>query len=249
MFKRVTVDHGRRALLGAAGVVTLQGLFQATAAWGKDAPGAKLKIGIVGSGHIGGTVGGLWVKAGHSVCFSSRHPDQLHDLVARLGPLARSGTVEQAIAFGDVLFFAVPFGALPQLGKDYAKQLKGKIVLDASNAMARRDGPVADEAAQNGIGVTSQKYLPGTHLVRAFNTINYKLLESEAHRSAPRLAVPLAGNDAHAVQTAAALVWDAGFDPVEVGTAADASRFQSGAPGYGPMTAAELKLKLSLLRP
>ena len=206
-----------------------------------------MKIGVIGAGHIGGTIGGLWIKAGHPVFFSSRHPEELKDLVARLGSLAQAGTVEQAIAFGDVVFIAVPYGALPQIGKDYGNSLKGKIVLDADNAVASRDGSIADEVERNGIGVTSQKHLPGARLVRAFNTLSYMIFEREANRPSPRLAVPIAGDDGEAVQVAAQLVRDAGFDPVEVGKLADASRFQRGSPGYGQnVTAAELKQKLSL---
>ncbi len=168
-------------------------------------------------------------------------------LVERLGSLAQAGTVDQAIAFGDVVFLAVPYGALPQIGKDYGKSLAGKIVLDADNAVASRDGAIAEEAERDGIGVTSQKYLPGTRLVRAFNTLSYMIFQREANRPAPRLAVPIAGDDQEAVQVAAGLVRDAGFDPVEVGKLADARRFQRGAPGYGQsVSAAELKQKLSL---
>ncbi|MDR0479158.1 MAG: NADPH-dependent F420 reductase [Burkholderiaceae bacterium] len=247
MSKPVTVDYARRALLGAAGALALGGMLRAQTAWGQTASGGKLKIGVIGSGHIGGTVGSLWVKAGHPVCFSSRHPDELKDLVASLGPLAQAGTVEQALTFGDVIFIAVPYGALPQIGEDYGKALAGKIVLDATNAMAKRDAALADEAEHNGIGVTSQKYLPGTHLVRAFNTLHYTLLASEANRPAPRLAIPIAGDDAQAVEVAAGLVQDAGFDPVVVGKLADARRFQFGGPGFGQnVSAAELKQKLSL---
>ena len=141
----------------------------------------------------------------------------------------------------------MPYGALPQIGRDYGKSLAGKIVLDADNAVASRDGAIADEVERNGIGVTSQKYLPGARLVRAFNTLSYMIFEREANRPAPRLAVPIAGDDQEAVQVAAGLVRDAGFDPVEVGKLADASRFQRGAPGYGQnVSAAELKQKLSL---
>ena len=247
MLEHDTVYRGRRALLVAAGALILQGVLQPTTALGQAASGSKMKIGIIGAGHIGGTIGELWAKAGHPVFFSSRHPEELKDLVERLGPLAQAGTVDQAIAFGDVVFIAVPYGALPQIGKDYGKSLAGKIVLDADNAVASRDGAIADEVERDGVGVTSQKYLPGARLVRAFNTLSYMIFAREANRPAPRLAVPIAGDDQEAVQVAAGLVRDAGFDPVEVGKLADARRFQRGAPGYGQnVSAAELKQKLSL---
>ena len=208
---------------------------------------APVRIGIIGSGHIGGTIGSLWVKSSHPVMFSSRHPDELKEMVGKLGNLAQAGTVEQAIAFGDVLFIAVPYGAIPQIGKDYAQAMKGKVMLDACNAVQARDGAVAEEVEQNGIGATSQKYLPGARVVRAFNTMSYAIFAREAHRPDPKLAIPIAGDDPQAVQVAAGLVRDAGFDPVVVGKLADARRFQRGQPGYGqPVSAAELKQKLSL---
>jgi len=209
--------------------------------------GEKLPIGTIGAGRIGSTIGGLWVKSGHKVLFSSRHPEELKDLVAGLGPLAQAGTVEQAIAFGDVVLLTVPYGALPQIGRDYTTQLKGKIVLDTCNAASARDGAVADEVEANSIGLISQKYLPGARLVRAFNTMSYKIFASEANRPDPKLAVPIAGDDQDAVRVAAVLVRDAGFDPVVVGKLADAKLFQRGGPGYGQqVSAAELKQKLSL---
>jgi len=239
------VDRTRRVLLGV-GVLLLAGL-RPVAAQAQTNGGAKLRIGVIGSGHIGGTIGGLWVKAGHPVLFSSRHPEELKDLVAGLGELAKAGTVDEAIAFGDVMFIAVPYGALPQIGQDYAAALKGKIMIDACNAVAARDGAITEEVEKNGIGVTSQKYLPGTRLVRAFNTLNYAVFAREANRPDPKLAVPIAGDDAQAVQVAGDLVRDAGFDPVVVGKLVDASRFQMGGPSFHQqVTAAELKRTLSL---
>jgi 8-hydroxy-5-deazaflavin:NADPH oxidoreductase len=234
----------RRAFLIAAGAIG----FAAALPRSLFAQGAKMRIGIIGSGKIGGTVGGLWVKAGHPVLFSSRHPEELADLVKGLGPLAKAGTVAEAIAFGDALLLAIPFGAYPQLGQEYGAALKGKIVLDAGNAGAARDGAaIADEVEKNGIGVTSQKYFPGTRLVRAFNTLSYMILAREANRPAPRLAIPIAGDDAEAVKVAASLVSDAGFDPVVVGKLADARKIQRGQIGYGQaVSAAELKEKLGL---
>ncbi|MDR3454956.1 MAG: NAD(P)-binding domain-containing protein [Rhodoferax sp.] len=253
MAKPESLDRRRRGMLLTGGALAVAAtalsarrtFAQAAGATGRS--GTKLRIGVIGSGHIGSTVGGLWVKAGHQVLFSSRHPDELKDLVAGLGPLARAGTVAQAIAFGDALLIAVPYGALPQVGRDNADALVGKIVLDACNAVSARDGAIADEVERDGIGATSQKYLPGTRLVRAFNTMSYKILASEANRPDPKMAIPIAGDDAAAVLVAAGLVRDAGFEPVVVGTLADARRFQRGGPGYGQsVSAAELKQKLSL---
>ena len=243
-----SIDRGRRALLGAGGALILSAALRPASARAQSNSSAKMRIGVIGSGHIGGTVGGLWVKAGHPVLFTSLHPEELKDMVAALGSLAQAGTVDQAIAFGDALFMAVPYGALPQIGQDYGAALKGKIVLDAGNAVQARDGTaIVDEVESTGIGVTSQKYLPGTRLVRAFNTLGYKILASEANRPDPKLAIPIAGDDPQAVQIATELVRDAGFDPVVVGKLKDASRFQRGGPGYGQeVPAAELKQKLSL---
>lgn len=247
MFKQIYVDRGRRTVLEGAGALFLTAMLRPAIALGQTGSGLKLKVGTIGAGNIGGTIGGLWVKSGHPVFFSSRHPEELNDLVTGLGPLAKAGGVEQAIAFGDVIFVAVPYGAIPQIGRQYGKLLARKIVLDANNAVARRDGAIAEEVERNGIGVTSQKYLPGTRVVRAFNTLSYRIFASEANRPPPRLAVPIAGDDSKAVQVAEGLVRDAGFDPVVVGKLADARRFQRGGPGYGQnVSAAEFRRKLSL---
>jgi predicted dinucleotide-binding enzyme len=238
-----TVD--RRALLGAGGLLAVATILQPAQLRAQGS--SPTRIGVVGSGNIGGTIGGLWVKKGHPVFFSSRHPEELKDMIAKLGSLAEAGTVEEAVTFGDVLFIAVPYGAIPQIGKDYSAKMKGKVMLDACNAVSTRDGAIADEVEQNGIGVTTQKYFPGVRIVRAFNTMSYMVFAREANRPDPKLAIPIASDDPQAVQIAAALVRDAGFDPVTVGTLADARRFQRGQPGYGQqVSAAELKQKLSL---
>ena len=235
----------RQMLAASVGLVVAAGLSRREAR--AQAGASKAKIGIIGAGHIGGTVGSLWVKAGHEVLFSSRHPEELAGLVGGLGPLAHTGTPDQAIAFGDVVFLAVPYNAYPEIGATYGKALTGKVVLDAGNATAARDGALADEAKTAGIGVTSAKYLPGTRLVRAFNVLNYKLLADEAHRTGEPVAIPIAGNDAGALDVASGLVRDAGFEPVVVGDLAKASAFQMGAPGYGQnVTASELRNRLGL---
>src|SRR5262249_48288577 len=126
MRKQEGFDYSRRAVLGASGALAFLAALRPLRIFAPASRG-KLGSGVLGSGHIGGTIGGLWVKAGHPVLFSSRHPEELKDLVAGLGPLAQNGTVSQAVAFGDALFFAVPYGALPQVGRDYGGALEGKI--------------------------------------------------------------------------------------------------------------------------
>jgi predicted dinucleotide-binding enzyme len=208
-----------------------------------------LKIGIIGSGNIGGTVGTLWVKAGHAVLFSSRHPEELKPLVDGLGPLARAGTVKEAFTFGDVVFIGVPYGAYPQIGKDYAREFAGKIVLDAGNAVLRRDGEIANEARESGIGSTSAKYLAGARIVRAFNTMSFRKLADNANRPGARMAIPIAGDDKEALAIAQTLVRDAGFDAVIIGGLESAKIFAQGGPLYGQdITAQEMQQRFKSLR-
>jgi len=245
MDDREFMDRSRRRFLGGCGILAAGALLGPERLLAQGS--SPTRIGIIGSGHIGGTIGGLWLKKGHPVMFSSRHPEELKQMVAELGSLAQAGAVAQAIGFGDVLFIAVPYGAIPQVGKDYSAATKGKVMLDACNAVSSRDGTIADEVEQNGIGVTTQKYFPDARIVRAFNTMSYMVFARETNRPDPKLAVPIAGDDPQAVQVAAGLVRDAGFEPVVVGKLADARRFQRGQPGYGQqVSAAQLKQKLSL---
>ena len=214
---RPMTDHGRRAFLRSGGAAALLPFLTSPfSAFAQSAAAGSMKIGVIGSGKLGGTVGGLWVKAGHQVLFSSRHPEELKGLVDSLGRNARAGTVEQAVAFGQVVLIAVPYSALPQVGRDNAKGLAGKIVLDACNPTAARDGEIVKEANEMGVGATSAKYLPGTRLVRAFNSFGAGSFASESHRAGEPIGVPIAGDDPEALKVAAKLVRDAGFEPVAV---------------------------------
>jgi predicted dinucleotide-binding enzyme len=210
-----------------------------------SAAGRRTKIGVIGSGRIGGTVGALWVKAGHEVMFSARDVEKVKQSIAGLG--ARAGTPKEAAAFGEVLFFAVPYSALPQLGRDLASEIKGKVVLDACNPIERRDGDMAVSARAKGTGVASPELLPGARLVRAFNSVGASVLKSEAHRTGERIAIPLAADDREALRIAAQLVRDAGFEPVVVGSLARAKDFDVGTAVFGKgLTASELRRGLGL---
>ncbi len=239
------VDHGRRELFHIGAAALLVGSLPRFAS-AQPAAG-MLKIGVIGSGHIGSTIGGLWIKAGHPVLFSSRHPEELKPLTDGLGPLAQAGTVDDALAFGEAILLAVPYKAIPQIAKDYGPKFIGKVVLDADNAVAARDGEdLVKETQEKGIGNTTASYLPGAHVVRAFNSMGFGFFAREAHRTGDPLAIPIAGDDAHAVQVASQLVREAGFEPVAV-PLARAQEFAQGGPIYGKqLTAAELRQRFGL---
>jgi predicted dinucleotide-binding enzyme len=225
--------HAFHHIVGIAALVLALGI-PPRAVFAQPATGVSpIKIGIIGSGNLGGTLGTLWVKSGHPVLFSSRHPEELKKLVDSLGPLARAGTVREALTFGDVVFVAVPYGAYPQIGKDYAREFTGKIVIDAGNAVPARDGEITKETRESGIGITSAKYLAGARIVRAFNTLSFRKVASNSNRPEGRIGIPMAGDDKDALAVASILVRDAGFDPAIIGPLERAKDFAQGAPLYG----------------
>jgi 8-hydroxy-5-deazaflavin:NADPH oxidoreductase len=206
-----------------------------------------VKIGIIGTGHIGGTLAKLWVASGHEVFLSSRHPEELRGLAESLGPKAHVGTPREAAVFGEVVLVSVPYKALPDIGRDLKSELAGKVVLDTCNPYPERDGPMAVEVRKEGTGVASPQFLPGVRLVRAFNAIGWRDLEREAHRKGELIAIPLAGDDAQALSVAQQLVTDAGFAPVVVGDLSRAREFDVGTMPYTHLlTAAQLREALGL---
>ena len=147
-------NFDRRDLLKAI-ALTLLVLSRPGIAAAQSAVG-KLKIGVIGAGHIGSTIGGLWIKAGHTVYFSSRHPEEIKPSVESMGPRAKAGTVERGARFRRRNPLAVPYKAIPELAKEYGPKFAGKIVIDPANAVARRDGEeLLKETKEKGIGNTT----------------------------------------------------------------------------------------------
>ena len=237
----------RRSALGVlAALAALQALAPKKGR-AAEAPAPALRIDIIGAGSQGGTLGRLWVQAGHEVLFSSRHPDELVSMTRPLGPRASMGTPRQAATFGSVILFTVPYDAIPQLGQDLQAELQGKIVLDATNPGPGSENALTKEAMANGVGRTSTKYLPGTRLVRAFSAVDAWAVRDSAGRQSGKLGVPIAGDDAEAVQVAVRLARDAGCEPVVVGNLAAATSFQRGGPGFrANTTAPDLRRRLGL---
>jgi 8-hydroxy-5-deazaflavin:NADPH oxidoreductase len=203
-----------------------------------------MRIGIVGAGMIGSTLAKLWVDAGHEVRLASRHPDELEPLVKKLGERASAGTPADAARFGDIVMLTVPLKVVPDLARDLAPLLAGKVVLDTGNAYAQRDGDAARQATRHAQGSAgwAAAMFPKARWVKAFNTVYYKVLETEAHRSGDRVGIPLAGDDRDALEIAAQLVRDAGFDPVIVGPLIRGKEFEPGTRPYNTgMSGQELR--------
>lgn len=180
------------------------------------AAGAKMKIGIVGSGRVGSALGSVWAHAGHTVMFSSLDLEHDRKLAAEVGHGARAGSSREAAAFGDVVLVSVPYKAMPAVSKDIAALLKGKVVIDTSNPIPTRDGEVGERAREKGAGVASMEYLPGARIVRAFNAVGAARM-GEAHKNPGKFGMPIAGDDKQAIEIASALIRDIGYEPVLIG--------------------------------
>ena len=205
-----------------------------------------VKIGVIGSGNVGGTLGEVWWKAGHQLMFSDRDPAQAAAQAARMAG-AQSGTPEQVIAWADVVFISVPFGAWPDVARQYGQALRGKVVFEPTNPSASRDGAIVAPALAKGSGNAIVEMLPGVRIVRGFNTFSHTAMGREANRPGEKVGVPMCATDPETMAIGVRLVRDAGFEPVEVpGGMAAAGRFELGGPAAGVKTAAELRQILGL---
>lgn len=207
------------------------------------------KIGIVGSGHIGGNLGVLLARAGYEVFLSSRHPDTLAKLVKAAGPKARAGSVSEAVAFGDVIVLSLPLKAIPELDAGTKDALRGKIVIDTSNPYPERDGAIAEEARRDpgGMGVFVSRLLPGARIVRAFNSVWFEDLKKTVNNRGEKIGIPIAGDDQEGVEAARELAEKAGLEPVVVGGLSTSRLFDVGTTVYATSdSAGEIRRKLNL---
>jgi 8-hydroxy-5-deazaflavin:NADPH oxidoreductase len=206
-----------------------------------------MKIGVIGAGWLGGTVGRNWVRAGHEVLFSTRHPEKLAAGIKPLGARASTGTPREAAAFGPVVLIATPYQHLAAIGRDFAAELRGKIVLDASNPGPIGGAEYLPESEKIGVGPLSARLLPGTRLVRCFSCVDATDIAASIDRKSGKLGAPIAGDDAEAVRIATQLTVDAGCDPLVVGDLEAARIFQRGGPGFrANTTLPRLRLALGL---
>jgi len=193
-----------------------------------------MRIGIIGSGQIGGTLARRFIALGHDVSVAnSRGPETLADLARETG--AKAVTVRDAARVGDMVIVTIPEGQIPNLPKQlFAGVPDDVVVVDTGNYYPQqRDGRIA------GIedGMTESRWVAnqlGRPVVKAFNNIYARhLLERGLPKGTPgRIALPVAGDDQRAKEAVMRLVEELGFDPVNAGGLDESWRQQPNTPVY-----------------
>lgn len=181
---------------------------------GIGAGGCEMRIGVIGAGRIGGNCARQAIEAGHEVMLSfSRDSAKLEQLASELGDRASTGTVADAVAFGDVVILSVPWGAIDEaLGQ--AGELTGKIVVDTTNQFGAGRKPAPGQTAAS----FNAQRTPGARYVKSFNTLTARFQEQVATRNGPdRVVQWVCGDDPEAKAVVATLISDMGYAPVDLG--------------------------------
>lgn len=188
-------------------------------------------IGFIGTGRIGGTLARLAIDAGHDVVLSnSSGPASLHPLIAELGPRARAATPTEAATAGELVVVSIPVRAYRQVP---AAPLHGKVVIDTGNYDPARQGHVPEiEAGHTPPELLLHQHLTGSHVVKAFSTVFFQHLATLGRPAgAPdRSTLPIAGDDAAAKSSVAALLDSLGYDAYDAGPLTESHRFAPGTP-------------------
>jgi 8-hydroxy-5-deazaflavin:NADPH oxidoreductase len=173
-----------------------------------------VRVGIVGAGRIGGNAARLLAAAGHEVKLSfARDRSTLAALAREIGARASVGTPADAVAFGEVVVFSVPWDAIPQ-ALEQAGELTGKIVIDTTNQFGSGPMPPADQTAAQ----LNAARMPAGRYTKSFNTLTAAFQAAAAGRQgAARVVQWICGDDAEAKQVVAGLIDDVGFAPVDLG--------------------------------
>jgi 8-hydroxy-5-deazaflavin:NADPH oxidoreductase len=207
-----------------------------------------MRIGIIGAGHIGGTLAQRFADTGHEVAVSnSRGPETLAGLVEEVGGGARAMTAADAARFGDVVVVSIPLGRYREVPTD---GVAGKVVMDTNNYYPERDGHFEDlDSDRTTSSELLQQHLPDARVVKAFNAIVWTRLRDEGRPAGDRgrLGIPISGDDDDAKRTVAELIDAIGFDAVDAGTLAQGGRkHQPGTAAYTRgLPTAELRDRLA----
>jgi NADPH-dependent F420 reductase len=172
-----------------------------------------MKIGILGTGNMGGGLGKLWAGSGHEVWFGSRTPTKAVTLARSVGGNAQGGTYADAAASGDVIVLAIPW-TMAEKTLQSVGSLRDKTVIDLMNAFGSDWMPALGHTTS--LAEQVAKWAPGAHVVKAFNGIYFEHLGHSQFEGTDE-GLFFCGDDADAKAKVTQLGRDAGFDPVDCG--------------------------------
>lgn len=201
---------------GAAALLCVLALATMGVAGGARADDGQT-IAMIGSGAMGSALGKLWAAAGYHVIFSSRHPDELDDVVAAAGHGAEAAPVGEAIERADIITLAVPYRAEPSIAEAHGDKMKGKVMVNVDNAQQHRDGDIAREAEAVGEAIYSARLFEGTRFIRAFNLKSAFSFPDPDEVDQADYDMPWTTNDESVRPIAEALIRAAGGTPVYEG--------------------------------
>jgi 8-hydroxy-5-deazaflavin:NADPH oxidoreductase len=176
-----------------------------------------MKLATIGSGNIGKSIGAWASKSGYEVIFSARNEQHAIEAAKAAGKNAKSANVRTAVDQADIILLAVPYGAVKEVLSDIGPLLKGKVLIDATNALN------ADYSGLT-LGFTTSaaeeiaKLVPEVKVVKAFNTVFAQVFASQNPKiKGNKLSVFYAGDDKEAKAKVADLISKMGFDAVDAG--------------------------------
>lgn len=180
-----------------------------------------MKIGIIGAGNIGGSLGKVWVEKGHEVVFGVRDPnsDKTRKALAETGTNAKAVTITEAATFAEVIVLAIPWAAvketIPLLGK-----VADKIIIDATNRIATQPGDAPTGAED------IAKWAVGAHVVKAFSTLGYEAIRDPIF-SGIAVNTFICGDHAAAKETVLSLARETGLQAVDAGPLSNVAALDS----------------------
>lgn len=174
-----------------------------------------MRIGIIGSGNVGGTLGKRWASNGHTVIFATRDPQSaaIRSLLAESGPTATACPLRDAVIQSDLVLLATPWPVTRQM-LESAGDFGNRILIDATNPLAPDLSCLECANTISGAELVAQ-WAPSARVIKAFNTVGNNVM-ADPFFPAP-VALFYCGDDASAKQTVAPLIRELGFDPIDAG--------------------------------
>ena len=179
-------------------------------------PAAAETIAVIGTGDVATALGPAFAAQGHTIVYGSRDPSRasVEELVAVTGDGASATTPAAAAASADIVVLAVPGLLVEEIVRSLG-DLSGKIIIDPTNPLQQSSGALT-HAVETSNAAIIQNVVPEAHVVKAFNTLNWRTMVDPASAGGP-VSIPLAGNNADAKKVVAKLVEGMGLEAIDVG--------------------------------